>query len=59
MKTILAVVTNEQGKVDGGGAPIFYAKDEEELTELALLIAKFLGAAVHDLHNGVLVIVRH
>lgn len=55
---ILAVLAVDRAKV-GGGAPIFYAENEEELSELALLIAKFMGAAVHDLHNGVLVIVRH
>jgi hypothetical protein len=43
----------------GGGAPIFYARGAEEQYEAALLLAKVLGAAVHDLHNGVLVIVRH
>lgn len=59
MKTILAVVALDKEKVGGGGAPIFIAQDEEELTTLSLLIAKFLGAAVHDLENGVLVIVRH
>lgn len=58
MKRILAVVTTEPTKV-GGGAPIFYASNTEEMTQVALLIAKVLGAAVHDLQNGVLVVVRH
>ncbi|HPT84138.1 MAG TPA: hypothetical protein PLM25_09615 [Limnochordia bacterium] len=58
MKLILAVVATDQTQV-GGGAPIFYARSEEEKTQLALLIAKILGAAVHDLHNGVLVVVQH
>ncbi|NMA60988.1 MAG: hypothetical protein GX956_03785 [Firmicutes bacterium] len=55
---ILAVVTLDQGKV-GGGAPIFYAQDREELTELAFLLSRVLGASVHDLKNDVLVIIRH
>lgn len=58
MKRILAVVTTEPTKVDGG-APIFYTSTPEEMTQVALLIAKVLGAAVHDLQNGVLVVVRH
>ena len=55
---ILAVVTLDQGKV-GGGAPIFYAQDREELTELAFFLSRVLGASVHDLKNDVLVIIRH
>ena len=50
---ILAIVTVERTKV-GGGAPIFYAQDQQELTELALLLSRVLGASVHDL-----IIVRH
>lgn len=55
---ILAIVTVERTKV-GGGAPIFYAQDREELTELAFLLSRVLGASVHDLKNDVLVIIRH
>lgn len=58
MKLILAVVATDSTQV-GGGAPIFFARNDEEKYELALLIAKILGAAVHDLQNGVLVIVQH
>jgi len=58
VKLILAVVATDHTQV-GGGAPIFYARSEEEKNEVALLIAKILGAAVHDLQNGVLVIVQH
>lgn len=58
MKIILAVISVDKTKV-GGGAPIFYADDEAQASEIALLIAKVMGAAVHDLHNGVLVVVRH
>lgn len=58
MKLILAVVAGDHTQV-GGGAPIFYASSPEQRAELALLIAKVLGAAVHDLHNGVLVVVQH
>lgn len=55
---ILAVLSTDLQKV-GGGAPIFYARDLEELEKLATLLTGVLGAAVHDLQNGVYVIVRH
>lgn len=55
---ILAVVTLDRTRV-GGGAPIFYAQDQEELSELAFRLSRVLGASVHDLQNGVLVIIRH
>ena len=57
-KRILAVVAIDSVKV-GGGAPIFYARDKEQLIEIATLISRVLGAAVHDLHNDVLIIVKH
>ncbi len=55
---ILAVITDNVDKV-GGGAPIFYAKDKEDMSKLALLLSRCLGAAVHDLQNDVLVIIKH
>lgn len=57
-KIILAVVALDQTRV-GGGAPIFYARDQEEIEELAVLISRIFGAAVHDLHNDVYIIVKH
>ncbi|NLL47013.1 MAG: hypothetical protein GX249_00360 [Firmicutes bacterium] len=57
-KRVLAVCTMDKAKV-GGGAPIFYASDQDELSELALLLSRVFGAAVHDLHNGVFIIVKH
>jgi len=57
-KTILAVVTTKRDKV-AGGAPTFYADDEEELQRTAQLLARVLTAAIHDLDNGSVVIVRH
>jgi len=57
-KKILAVIALDQAKV-GGGAPIFYASDQGELEELAVLISRIFGAAVHDLHNDVYIIVKH
>ncbi|HKM42526.1 MAG TPA: hypothetical protein VJZ70_00865 [Limnochordia bacterium] len=57
-KQILAVCAMDKAKVSGG-APIFYAADQDELSELAMLISRIFGAAAHDLHNGVFIIVKH
>ena len=55
---ILAVVALDAHKV-GGGAPIFLARDREELSTLAFLLGRVLGAAVHDLQNEVYIVIRH
>ncbi len=57
-KRILAVVTLNMERV-AGGAPIFFAQNEEERERIALYIAKTLDAMVHDLENGTYIIVRH
>lgn len=55
---IMAVVTMNMDHV-AGGAPIFFARDEEEREKLALYLSKTLDAMVHDLENGTYIIVRH
>lgn len=57
-KQILAVIAVDPTTV-GGGAPIFYARDKDELAEIALLISRIFGAAAHDLNNDVMIIVKH
>ncbi|WP_420330405.1 capping complex subunit for YIEGIA, partial [Metaclostridioides mangenotii] len=42
-----------------GGCPIFYAKDENELQNKAMLISKCVGGMVHDMTNGTLIVVKH
>ncbi|MCG9967709.1 hypothetical protein L9W92_06535 [Pelotomaculum terephthalicicum JT] len=56
--TILAVITLNMEEVSGG-APIFFAGDEEKQEKMARYLSKMLDATVHDLENGTLVIVRH
>ncbi|NPV26325.1 MAG: hypothetical protein HPY81_02465 [Firmicutes bacterium] len=53
-----AVVTREPHLV-GGSVPVFIARDEEEQERLALYLSRILGGNVHDLENGVYLIVRH
>jgi cell wall assembly regulator SMI1 len=55
---IVAVVTLAPERV-GGGAPIFYARDERELKQIARYIAKATLGMAHDLENGTYIVVRH
>lgn len=55
---ILAIVTIHRDKVSGQG-PIFYAEDHNEMISIATYLARVFMAAIHDLDNGVFVIVKH
>ncbi|HHV62207.1 MAG TPA: hypothetical protein GXX51_06170 [Firmicutes bacterium] len=56
--SVLAVVTVGKEKV-AGQAPIFYARDEAEMERIAIYISRITGGIVHDLENGVYIIVKH
>ncbi|MCR4418976.1 MAG: hypothetical protein QHH27_02185 [Clostridia bacterium] len=58
---ILAVVVLEaqRHRVAAGGAPVFVAPDAGEQNRMALALSRILDGMVHDLENGVYVIVRH
>ncbi|HBQ87803.1 MAG TPA: hypothetical protein DER33_02500 [Syntrophomonas sp.] len=56
---ILAIITTDSSKVAQGGCPVFYALNQEEQEQISLLLARILGGLVHDLENGVYIIVRH
>ncbi|MGI6309081.1 MAG: capping complex subunit for YIEGIA [Dethiobacteria bacterium] len=58
-KFILAIVTRERNKVGGCGTPIFYAASKEEQDTIATYLARITAGVVHDLENGVYIIVRH
>lgn len=58
VSNILAVITLNKELVSGG-APIFFARDEEELEKVAGYLSKILDAMVHDLGNGSYIVVRH
>lgn len=57
-KAIMAVIIIEPGLVVGG-VPIFIARDRAEQEKIALYLSKVLDGMVHDLGNGVLIIVNH
>ncbi|MDD3838951.1 MAG: hypothetical protein PHP06_00055 [Clostridia bacterium] len=58
-KSIVAVVTTHPDKVGAGGVPCFYAKDEEEMEKIAMYLTRITYGMVHDLENGVYIIVKH
>lgn len=57
-KYILAMVTRKKDLV-GGGMPIFYVSSQEEQDKIALTLARITEGVVHDLENGVYIIVKH
>ena len=58
---IVAIITEYDNKkmVGGGGVPVFYTKDEEETEDISMILARINLGMVHDLDNGVKVIIRH
>ncbi len=58
IETIIAIVTTDRDLV-GGGAPIFYSRDEEEAQRIAMHISRVTFGMDHDLENGVHIIVKH
>jgi hypothetical protein len=56
---LVSVITTDKGNV-GGGAPIFYAKDREDLQKVSHLLEKVLDCAAHEVHEDLFIIVdRH
>ncbi|MCR8745332.1 capping complex subunit for YIEGIA [Romboutsia lituseburensis] len=55
----LAIITMDKNLKSGGGCPIFYAEDNDDLQHKAMLMAKSVGGMVHDMTNGTLIIVKH
>lgn len=55
---LLAVVTRNKEAV-GGDIPIFFADTEEEQEMVANILSQVLKAMVHDVGNGVYILVKH
>lgn len=56
-KYILCAVVQDPSKVLG--LPCFVAKDEDSAQKKALYLSRILQGAVHDLGDGVLIVVKH
>jgi hypothetical protein len=56
---IAGIITTDRNNI-GGGSPIFYAKDREDLQKVAHLLEKVLDCAAHEVHEDLFIIVdRH
>ena len=58
-KFILAVITLDREKVGTGGTPVFFASDQEEQEKIAIYLARITEGVIHDLENGVYILVKH
>lgn len=61
-KTILASVVlpdSRQYVIAGGSGPVYVARDAEEQQRIAMYISRITEGVIHDLENGILIIVRH
>lgn len=59
MVRIAGVITTDRNSV-GGGSPIFYARDREDLQKVAHLLEKVLDCMAHEVHEDLFIIVdRH
>lgn len=55
---LIAVVTTNKEAV-GGDIPIFYAANPEDQDKVANSLSRILKAMVHDVGDGVYILVRH
>ncbi|MCD9021224.1 capping complex subunit for YIEGIA [Cohnella silvisoli] len=59
MAKIVGIITTDHGSV-GGGSPIFYARDRDDLQKVAHLLEKVLDCAAHEVHEDLFIVVdRH
>jgi hypothetical protein len=59
VKVILAIIALERDLVEGGGSPVFYAKDKEEQEKMATTLSRITEGVVHELENGLKILVKH
>ncbi len=55
----MAVITTDKNMTTSGGCPIFYASNDDELQNKAMLMAKCVDGIVHQISDGVLIVVKH
>ena len=61
-KLILATVALQEAEkrvLAGGLGGVYIARDREEQQRIALYLSRITEGVVHDLENGMLIIVRH
>lgn len=57
--SIVAIVTEDRNRVNASSVPVFFEEDIKKQEALALRIAKITSGMVHDLGNGIYLIVKH
>ena len=55
----LAIITTDKTLQVGGGCPIFYANDNDDLQNKAMLMSKCVGGMVHEISDNILIVVKH
>jgi hypothetical protein len=53
------IVLREKSNNVAGGAPIFIVENQEELEKTSSLLARLTLGMVHDLGNGINIIIKH
>ncbi len=56
---ILAIVTTDPDYRATGAAPVFYARDRDDLERVALYLSRVTLGSAHEIQPGTLVIMRH
>ena len=60
MSDIIAIVATKDNKTAiSGGRAVFWVDTAEQAQRKALLLARIFKAMVHDLEDGIYLIVRH
>jgi len=59
MEWVATVATKEAADFYKGAVPLILVKNEDELERMSLLLAKIFKAMIHDLENGIYLIVKH
>lgn len=55
----MAVITTDKNMNISGGCPLFYANDDDDMQNKALLVAKCMDGMVHQITEEILIVVRH
>jgi len=61
-KVILATVVLPESKdvvISGGAGPVYLARDTQEQQLISMYLSRITEGVIHDLENGVLIIVKH
>ncbi|NEU31013.1 hypothetical protein GN156_09515 [bacterium LRH843] len=58
MATIVAVVTSNEERAKGGGAPVFIVKDHDALQKVGGSLEKILDCTAHEITDDTLIIVE-